>query len=71
MLSSFSIINSGLIEGDGPDSYHVEITDVNNVYLKRGKLRVETLGWGFAWLDTGTHEILLEASDFVQTIEHR
>ncbi|WP_417777499.1 glucose-1-phosphate thymidylyltransferase RfbA [Stutzerimonas xanthomarina] len=49
----------------------LEITDVNNAYLKRGDLNVERFGRGFAWLDTGTHDSLLEASQYVQTIEHR
>ena len=49
----------------------LEITDINNTYLNRGDLAVELLGRGFAWLDTGTHDSLIEAGQFVQTIEHR
>ena len=49
----------------------LEITDVNNAYLQRGDLHVSLLGRGYAWLDTGTHDSLMEASHFVQTIEAR
>lgn len=49
----------------------LEITDVNNAYLQRGDLHVSVLGRGFAWLDTGTHDSLMEAGHFVQTIEAR
>jgi glucose-1-phosphate thymidylyltransferase len=49
----------------------LEITDVNRAYLEAGDLRVEVMGRGSAWLDTGTHESLLEASHFIETIERR
>jgi glucose-1-phosphate thymidylyltransferase len=49
----------------------LEITDVNRWYLDRGQLRTELLGRGIAWLDTGTHDSLLEASNFIHTLEHR
>ncbi|MCR5785247.1 MAG: glucose-1-phosphate thymidylyltransferase RfbA [Eubacterium sp.] len=49
----------------------LEITSVNNAYLSKGELRVETLGRGFAWLDTGSHEMLLAAADFVSTFQKR
>jgi glucose-1-phosphate thymidylyltransferase len=49
----------------------LEITDVNRWYLERGELRVQLLGRGMAWLDTGTHESLLQAANFIQTIEER
>jgi glucose-1-phosphate thymidylyltransferase len=49
----------------------LEITDVNREYLKRGALSVEVMGRGSAWLDTGTHESLLEAAHFIETIETR
>jgi glucose-1-phosphate thymidylyltransferase len=49
----------------------LEITAINEHFLKAGKLHVETLGRGFSWLDTGTHESLLEAGQFIETIEKR
>lgn len=49
----------------------LEITDLNRIYMEHGKLSVEIMGRGYAWLDTGTHESLLEASHFIATLEHR
>ena len=49
----------------------LEITDLNRVYLEQGKLSVEIMGRGYAWLDTGTHDSLLEASQFIATLEKR
>jgi glucose-1-phosphate thymidylyltransferase len=49
----------------------LEITDINNIYLRRGRLRVELLGRGFCWLDTGTHESLQQAASYVQAVQER
>src|SRR6185437_13716503 len=49
----------------------LEITDANRAYLEKGRLKVEKLGRGFAWFDTGTHQSLRQASDFIYTVEER
>jgi len=49
----------------------LEITDLNQIYLRRGQLKEELLGRGYAWLDTGTHESLHQAASFIQTLEQR
>jgi len=62
----------GIAEGLKPSPRgELEITDVNNAYLRRGDLKVEFLGRGYAWLDTGTHESLLQAASFVQVVQDR
>ena len=62
----------GIAKGIKPSARgELEITDVLNVYLQRHRLRVELMGRGYAWLDTGTHDSLLEAGDFIATIEKR
>jgi glucose-1-phosphate thymidylyltransferase len=62
----------GIAEGLKPSPRgELEITDVNRWYLERGQLRTELLGRGMAWLDTGTHDSLLEAATFIHTIEQR
>lgn len=53
------------------DRGELEITDLNKIYLEKGNLNVETLGRGYAWLDTGTHESLLQAASFVETVQDR
>jgi glucose-1-phosphate thymidylyltransferase len=61
-----------IVAGLKPSSRgELEITDLNRIYLERNQLNVEIMGRGYAWLDTGTHESLIEASNFIQTIERR
>jgi glucose-1-phosphate thymidylyltransferase len=78
--SNFAVTGLYFYDGDAPDLAReikpsargeLEITDLNRRYLEAGKLSVELMGRGFAWLDTGTHESLLEAATFIETIEKR
>ena len=67
MIPVGSTILQGTVTKDDP----LEITAVNNEYLRRGKLRVELFGRGMAWLDTGTHDGMMEASNFVSIVQRR
>ncbi len=78
--SSFAVTGLYFYDGDACDLAaelrpsargELEITDLNRAYLQRGTLMMERLGRGFAWLDTGTHDSLMQAADFIQTIEER
>ncbi len=78
--SNYAVTGLYLYDGDAPSIARglkpskrgeLEITDVNNEYLRRGKLRVRLMGRGFAWLDTGTYDALLDASEFVRIVEKR
>ncbi len=78
--SNYAVPGIYFYDGQAPDlaasltpsaRNEIEITDVNNIYLQRGQLRVEALGRGTAWLDAGTHESLLQAANFVQAVEDR
>lgn len=79
-LSHYAVTGLYFYDGEAPDIAaslrpsargELEITDVNRIYLERGRLHVERFGRGFAWLDAGTHDSLLEASTFIQTVEKR
>jgi glucose-1-phosphate thymidylyltransferase len=78
--SNYAVTGLYFYDGEAPEIAHslkpsgrgeLEITDVNRVYLERGRLHVERFGRGYAWLDAGTHDSLLEASTFIQTVERR
>jgi glucose-1-phosphate thymidylyltransferase len=78
--SNYAVTGLYFYDGNAPDDAaalapsargELEITDLNRRYLARGELMVERLGRGYAWLDTGTHESLLQAGNFIETIEAR
>ncbi|MDR2456744.1 MAG: glucose-1-phosphate thymidylyltransferase RfbA, partial [Deltaproteobacteria bacterium] len=79
-LSNYAVTGLYFYDSDAPamartlkpsQRGELEITDLNRLYLEKGRLKVRVLGRGYAWLDTGTHETLLEAGQFIQTIERR